>query len=547
MNVEALLLHALIDSIVSGERVPPERFGKLASDVEGRRFAEDLQVIATIAEMGRDSTIPAETGGSVRVGRFELGSPLGAGGMGTVWQARDTTLERTVAIKFLHPHLAGDARHRERFLREGRAAARLTHRGICGIYEVGEIPETLAVSQKGRVLELKPGNPFAAIELIPGVTLQEHLRRVGRIPNREVLRIAIEVADALAAAHDIGIVHRDIKPANIMLAADGRVVLLDFGLAGIDRASEPAAPLEAAGSQDGFDLTLAGAVLGTIAYMSPEQARGGRIDARSDVFSLGLVVREMLTGTQLDADSSAGPGAAVTDRATRKDFFAEHASIPKSWRRLLQRCVAAEAGERYASAKELLADLRARAVSKRRTIRRWAAGFSIAAVGAGGWFVTTLDRFTPARELRQTQLTANPPENAVNCASVSPDGATLAFADPTGTYLRVIRPGETRRILTPRVLDVYETAWFPDGTRLAVTALTPDRQGLSAWLVTLPEGTTRKLRDDALVGAISPDGSKLLFYNYLKNSPGTHNGVWVIGPRWSGRPPGVAQTDEWPE
>src|SRR5262249_48947391 len=161
--------------------------------------------------------VSTEAGPSVRIGRFELGSPLGAGGMGTVWEARDTTLERAVAIKFLHPHLSGDPRYRERFLREGRAVARLRHQGICAIYEVGELREALSLVQRGQRFELAVGCPYAAIELVRGETLQRRLRRSERIPQREVLRIAIEIAGALAAAHEVGIVHRDIKPANIMV------------------------------------------------------------------------------------------------------------------------------------------------------------------------------------------------------------------------------------------------------------------------------------------------------------------------------------------
>ena len=151
-------------------------------------------------------------------------------------------------------------------------------------------------------------------------------------------------------------------------------------------------------------------------------------------------------------------------------------------------------------------------------------------VGAGAWFVATRDRPALKAEPTPKQLTSNPPEIAVNCAAISPDGTLLAFADPTGTYLRDVKTGATRRILAAQTLDVLGTTWFPDGARLAVTALSPSRQGLSAWTVSVEGGTPRKIRDDALVASISPDGSQLLFYNYLKNSPGTHNGVWIMGP-----------------
>jgi eukaryotic-like serine/threonine-protein kinase len=529
VNADALALDALIDLIVSGEAIPPERFGALASDERTKRLASDLEVIATIAEMAREAARAPEVGPVGRVGRFELGSPLGAGGMGTVWEAHDTTLERTVAIKFLHPHLAGDSRYRERFLREGRAAARLDHRGICAIYEVGETLEAVALSQRGQALQLASGTPYAAIELVRGATLQHHLRRIGRISQREVLRIASEVADALAAAHGAGIVHRDIKPANIMLGADGRVVILDFGLAGIDPSTEPTLPARDVGPGADAKLTMAGDIVGTIAYMSPEQARGDRVDARTDVFSFGLVLWEMLAGTVVDPDPSLGRKTAVTRRATCTSFIPDLPPVPKRWRRFLQRCVAADAAERYPSAKELLADLQALAGASQRA-RVWsvAGGVALAVVGVGGSFWATRDRPAEKPAPILQQLTSNPPETPLHGAAVSPDGKFLAFADPTGTYLRVLQTGETTRIVPAETLDVTSVSWFPDGTRLAATAINRDQQGVGIWTISL-QGTTRKLRDNGIVYTITPDGSELIFLGLVNTLRGwAEDGIWAM-------------------
>jgi eukaryotic-like serine/threonine-protein kinase len=529
VNADAIVLDALIDLIVSGEAIPPERFGALASDERTKRLASDLEVIATIAGMARESARATETEFAPRIGRFELGSPLGAGGMGTVWEARDTTLERTVAIKFLHPHLAGDSRYRERFLREGRAAARLHHRGICAIYEVGETPEAVALAQRGEALHLASGTPYAAIELVRGMTLQQRLRSIGGIPQREILRIASEVADALAAAHGLGIVHRDIKPANIMLGADGRVVILDFGLAGIDQSSEPTAPAGDHGLGADTKLTMAGDIVGTVAYMSPEQARGDKVDARTDVFSFGLVLWEMLAGTVVDPDASAGRKTAVARRAACTSFIPDLPPVPKRWRRFLEQCVAADAADRYPSAAELLADLRARTRSAR-IARVWplVGGLALAVVGAGAWLLANRERPETKPSPVQQQLTSNPPETPLHGAAVSPDGEFLAFADQTGTYIRVLRTGETSRIVSAETLDVTGVSWFPDGTGLAATAIKRDQQGVGIWTISL-QGTPRRLRENGIVSAITPDGSQIIFLGLINTLRGwAEDGIWAM-------------------
>ena len=219
-------------------------------------------------------SIPAGT----RLGRYEIQHLLGAGGMGEVYRALDKELGRPVALKFLHAEVAADERRMNRFIQEARAASALNHPNILTVYDIGQTEE---------------GRRFFATEFVDGVTLRERLRR-GGMKLGEALEVASQAAGALAAAHAAGIVHRDIKPENIMLRGDGYAKVLDFGLAKLTGRSTSSVDTEAA--TRALVNTDPGAVMGTVAYMSPEQARGEEVDARTDIWSLGVVLYEMLTG-----------------------------------------------------------------------------------------------------------------------------------------------------------------------------------------------------------------------------------------------------------
>ena len=325
------------------------------ADAELRAKVEALlDYDAKAAELEAATTVPPEAPGrsdrahaadraefapaTVISGHYHVERLLGRGGMGSVYLARDSRLERPVALKFLGGELARDADQRRRFLAEARAASALNHPNVCVIYEVGETED---------------GHPFLAMECIEGRGL-DALVREGTTSVRELLPVATQLVAALDAAHSRGIVHRDIKPQNVCITTEGRVKVLDFGLA---KRLDTDSTLHVENAS-GHVQTLPGVILGTPAYMSPEQALGGTVDSRSDLFSVGVVLYELAAGA-LPFQGASLPEVLKKVISSEPAALSSSApGVPEGLERIVERCLRKDPAERYQNARELLADLR---------------------------------------------------------------------------------------------------------------------------------------------------------------------------------------------
>src|ERR1700726_2162218 len=314
-----------------------------------------------------------------KLGPYEIISPLGAGGMGEVYRARDTRLGRDVAIKVLPEALTNDADRLRRFEQEARTIAALNHPNILGIHDIGA----------------HDGAPFLVSEFLEGVTLRDKLKS-GPLPVRRAIEYALGIAEGLAAAHEKGVVHRDLKPENVFVTRDGRVKVLDFGLAKLMRPEESPETEMTLTSP----ATLPGMVMGTVGYMSPEQVRGEATDARSDIFSFGAVLYEMLTGNRaFKRDTSAETMTAIL-REEPPELNNTGWQGPLGLQRILGRCLEKNVERRFQSASDLafaIEALSGTATSVAQTVehpkatRAWLPWLAIIlgalTLGAGMWMV----------------------------------------------------------------------------------------------------------------------------------------------------------------
>jgi serine/threonine protein kinase/Tol biopolymer transport system component len=358
-----------------------------------------------------------------KLGPYEILAPLGVGGMGEVYRARDTRLRRELAIKVLPPELAADADRRQRFEQEARAASGLNHHNIVTIHDIGSSDSTV----------------FIAMELVEGKTLREVLQS-GPLPTRRLLDIACQIADGLAKAHSAGIVHRDLKPENVMVSKDGIVKILDFGLAKLLK-NQP---------EEGTDIptaTRAGTVMGTIGYMSPEQASGRAVDFRSDQFSLGSILYEMATGKRAFERGTSAETLTAIIREETEPVERLNASVPGPFRWLVERCLQKDPEERYASTRDLAHDLKSirehlsdssvavsgefsgrkgapRPALRRRGTRVVISAVALLAALAAGALLEK--RFTRTSPASYQQITFG--SGTIRSARFAPDGQTIVFS-----------------------------------------------------------------------------------------------------------------------
>jgi len=478
------------------------------------------------------------------ISHYRILEKLGGGGMGEVYKAEDTKLGRTVALKVLPPERVADPNRRRRFVQEARAASALNHPNIITIYDIDEAE----------------GIHFIAMEYVAGKTLDRLIARHGLRVN-EALKYAVQMAAALAKAHAAGIVHRDLKPTNVMVTDDGLVKVLDFGLAKLTEAA-PTSDAETAVTRE--PTTEEGTIVGTVGYMSPEQAEGKPVDARSDIFSFGSVLYEMLTGQRAFQGETKASTIAAILREEPKPISDVVQGLPREVERVVKRCLRKDPAHRFQHMDDLkvaLEELKeesdsgelaeAAMVGATRGVAlgeaaprpyKWAAAAAgtvlallavLFALNVGG----LRDRLfrKPPPELKQRMLTANPIENAVNWGAISPDGKYLAYGDMTGMHLKLIETGETRAIPQPQgpapdPAGWWPTAWFPDSTRFLATGYEATPVAgfrVSLWVASVMGGEPRKLRDNAAFGFVSPDGSVIAFTAGFGVE--AYGEVWVMG------------------
>ncbi|MFN2385493.1 MAG: protein kinase [Thermoanaerobaculia bacterium] len=395
-----------------------------------------------------------------RLGPYEIQDLVGAGGMGEVYRARDTRLERTVAIKVLPTHLSESPEVRERFDREAKTVSQLSHPNVCALYDVGH----------------QDGIDYVVMEYLEGETLAERLLK-GPLAIEQVLRYGVEIAGGLDRAHRQGIVHRDLKPGNVMLTRAG-VKLLDFGLAKAFQ-TQPLSGTTALPTA--AHLTQEGTILGTFQYMAPEQLEGKDADARTDIFALGAVLFEMATGRKAFGGASQASLISSIMSADPPSISAVQPLSPPALDRVIRKCLAKDPEDRWQSAHDVASELKwvgeggsqagisAPAIPRRRSRERLAWGAAAVAAAGAILFGALLLRRPAADAERRAFVLMPDSRSELQAVAISPDDRNLAlsFADrqgQTALFLRPIGSVETRRL--PGTEDSADPFWSPDGRQI---------------------------------------------------------------------------------
>ncbi len=441
---------------------------------------------------------------STRLGPYEIVSAIGAGGMGEVYRARDTRLDRTVAIKVLPEHRYSTPQARERFEREAKAISSLNHPHICTLYDVGH----------------QDGIDFLVMEYLEGPTLADRLKK-GPLPLDQALQLAIQIAGALDAAHRHGVIHRDLKPGNIVLTKSG-AKLLDFGLAKV-RAAEAVAGMTALPTETS-PLTSEGTILGTLQYMAPEQLEGKEADARTDIFALGAVIHEMVTGRKAFEGKSQASLISAIMTSDPPPTSTVQSMTPPVLDHVVRTCLMKEPEARWQTAGDIVIQLKWIAetgpqallapVPKARKWLTWAAVAAVLAVIAGGayWWGARSARQSTLPEATLRRLTNDP--GLTSGAAISPDGKLVAYASDRADssnldiWVQQVDGGGVVRV-TDDPADDYDPTFSPDATQIAFRS---ERKGRGIYVVSVLGGEARLVIPQGHRPRFSPDGQRLMYW-----------------------------------
>ena len=527
-HVTDVLARACVSEGLRPEQVEPY----LAAEREASDSPEqiDPRVLAAAVHALAEEEGGATLQAGEQLGHYQIVEPLGAGGMAEVYRARDSRLGRSVAIKILRSHAAAKADGRARFEREARAISGLNHPHICTLYDVGrhERPRTSTAGPETEIID------FLVMELVQGETLAERLRR-GPMAIADVLRCATEMAAALAAAHGAGITHRDLKPANVMLTPHG-VKLLDFGVAALRSSSD------AFGTVASGPATAEGTIVGTLNYMAPEQLQGKPVDGRADLYALGVMVYEMLTGRRaFEADNTAGVIAAVLERDP-DPLAALRPDVPRALERVVSRCLERSPEQRWQNAADLATHLQsidpaASGMTAAPARRRWHVYVilgvilgSLAAV-AGLGTVAYFQRPAGSTTTATYRFAIPPPDGSryERVLSISPDGRRIAFSATDARATRMLWVHTLDAVASQRIDDTQGALypfWAPEGREIGFFADNKLKR------VDLATGRVQVICDTGLGGGATwnADGTILFAANAIVSPTRIHRVSATGGP-----------------